>query len=146
MKHITPCLWFVSEAEDAASFYTSIFPNAKITEVERYPDNVAEAAGQPKGMVMVVLFELNGQTFMALNGKSKQNPFTESISMMALCDDQDEIDRCGMRCAARAAADRRFSAAGSKTSTAWRGRSCRASGRNCLPGATRRARRGTWVR
>jgi len=93
MKRITPCLWFEAEAEVAARFYTSILPNAKITQIERYPDNVADAAGQPRGMVMAVLFELNGQEFMALNGKPKQTPFTESISMMAYCNDQAEMDR-----------------------------------------------------
>lgn len=93
MKHFTPCLFFENEAEDAARFYTSVFTNSKITQIERYPDNVAEAAGQLKGSVMCVLFELNGQPFMALNGKPKHVAFDESISLMAYCDDQAEIDR-----------------------------------------------------
>ena len=83
MDTITPCIWFDTESEDAAAFYTSIFENSRIVEVSHYN----EAGPRPAGEVMVVAFELNGQPFTALNGGS-QFPHTEAISFQIPCDSQ----------------------------------------------------------
>jgi predicted 3-demethylubiquinone-9 3-methyltransferase (glyoxalase superfamily) len=68
MQKITPCLWFDSNAEEAAKFYTSIFKNSKIGKISRYGKEGYEIHGKPEGTVLTVEFELNGQTFTALNG------------------------------------------------------------------------------
>jgi len=93
MKHITPCLWFDDNAEEAARFYTSLFPNSKIKHISHYGEAAAKASGRPVGSVLTVLFDLNGQEFMALNG-GPLFKFSESVSFMVMCDDQAEIDRC----------------------------------------------------
>ncbi len=87
MPKIIPFLWFNDQAEQAASFYVSIFKNSKITKVSRYGD----AGPGPKGSVMVVEFELDGQTFLALNG-GPQFKFTEAISFSVDCKTQKEVD------------------------------------------------------
>jgi len=87
MKAITPFLWFDAQAEEAMNFYTSIFKNSKIVRVSRYGD----AVPGPKGQVMVGEFELNGQRFMALNG-GPQFKFTEAVSFVISCENQEEID------------------------------------------------------
>lgn len=87
MPTITPCLWFDGVAEEAAEFYTSLFPNSKITDVGRYP----EGSPGPAGSVMIVVFELDGQRFTALNG-GPQFPFTEAVSFQIDCADQTEVD------------------------------------------------------
>ena len=87
MSKITPFLWFDTEGEDAAKFYTSIFPNSKITDVSHY----GSAGPRPEGMVMTVAFELDGQKFVALNGGSNYT-FNEAISFQVSCKDQDEVD------------------------------------------------------
>lgn len=87
MKRITPCLWFDGNAEDAANFYVSIFKNARITEISRYGD----AGPLPKGTVLTVAFELDGQPFTALNG-GPQYKFTEAVSFQIYCDTQEEVD------------------------------------------------------
>jgi predicted 3-demethylubiquinone-9 3-methyltransferase (glyoxalase superfamily) len=84
---ITPMLWFDQQAEEAAKFYTSIFPNSRITETTRYGDT----GPGPKGSVMVVAFELDRQPFTALNG-GPQFPFTEAISLVVSCDGQEDVD------------------------------------------------------
>lgn len=88
MPTITPNLWFDFQAEEAAGFYVSLFPNSHITNVARYP----EGAPGPAGEVMTVDFELDGQPFVAING-GPQFPFTEAVSMMITCASQDELDR-----------------------------------------------------
>lgn len=88
---ITPCLWFAEEAEDAATFYTGIFPNSRITTVTRYGKAGFETHHRPEGSVMVVAFELDGQPFTALNG-GPLFKFTEAISLQVNCRDQAEID------------------------------------------------------
>lgn len=88
---ITPCLWFDNQAEDAAKFYTGIFKNSKITHVSRYAEAGREIHGQAAGTVMVVAFELDGQTFTALNG-GPIFKFNEAISFQVNCETQDEID------------------------------------------------------
>ena len=87
---IVPCLWFDSQAEDAARFYTSIF-KGKITKTTHYTEAGHEVHGRPAGSVMTVVFELAGQSFTALNG-GPQFKFTEAISFQVNCDTQDEID------------------------------------------------------
>jgi predicted 3-demethylubiquinone-9 3-methyltransferase (glyoxalase superfamily) len=88
MSKITPCLWFDSEAEEAAAFYTSLFPNSKVTEVSRYGDS---GMGDP-GSVLTVGFELDGDPFVALNGGKMDWAFNESISFQIDCADQAEVD------------------------------------------------------
>lgn len=90
-KKITPCLWFDREAEEAAAFYTSIFPNSRILAVSRYGDAGQEIHGMAAGTVMTVAFELDGHGFTALNGGPVFR-FNEAISFQINCDDQAEID------------------------------------------------------
>jgi len=87
MQKITPCLWFDTEGEEAAEFYTSVFPNSRIAEVTRY----GSAGPRPEGTVMTVNFELDGQKFIALNG-GPDFKFNEAISLEVTCEDQDEVD------------------------------------------------------
>jgi len=88
---ISPNLWFDSDAEEAAKFYVSVFKNSRITEITRYTDAGARAAGRPQGSVMTVAFEIDGQPFVALNG-GPVFKFTEAISFVVNCKDQREID------------------------------------------------------
>lgn len=88
---ISPCLWFDGQAEQAAGFYTGIFPNSRITDVGRYGEAGREVHGRPPGSVMIVAFELGGQPFTALNGGS-QFRFNEAVSLQVDCATQDEID------------------------------------------------------
>ncbi|MFC7309855.1 VOC family protein [Streptomyces monticola] len=86
-QKITPCLWYDGQAEEAAAFYTSLFKDSRITEVQRYGK---EGPGTP-GSPMLVVFELAGQTYTALNGGPQFN-FTEAISLSVDCEDQAEVD------------------------------------------------------
>ncbi|KAI9674107.1 MAG: hypothetical protein M1817_001925 [Caeruleum heppii] len=87
MPKIVPCLWFDTQGEEAASFYTSVFPNSSIKEVARYP------AGSPRqqGTVMTVTFILDGKEYTALNGGPDFH-FTEALSLQVMCDTQEDID------------------------------------------------------
>ena len=87
MQKITSCLWFDTEGEEAARFYTSVFPNSRIVEVARY----GEAGPRAAGTVMTVTFELGGQKFVALNG-GPEFTFNEAISFQVSCETQDEVD------------------------------------------------------
>ena len=87
MQKINPFLWFDASAEEAAKFYTSIFKNSKISRTLRYGD----AGPGPKGSVMTVEFELDGQEFVALNGGPRFT-FNEAISLVVNCDTQEEVD------------------------------------------------------
>jgi predicted 3-demethylubiquinone-9 3-methyltransferase (glyoxalase superfamily) len=87
MPAITPFLWFDTQAEEAAKFYTSIFPNSKIGKIARYGD----AGPGPKGGVMTIAFELDGRHFTALNGGPVFS-FTEAVSFVIDCKTQDEVD------------------------------------------------------
>ena len=90
MQKITTWLWFDTEAEEAAEFYTSTFPDSRITDVSRY----GESGPRPEGMVMTVGFELFGREFYALNGGSNAKiDAGPSISFMVECDSQEEVDR-----------------------------------------------------
>ncbi len=91
MKKITPFLWFDTQAEEAANYYTSVFPNSKILNTARYDEEGAKVSGRPKGSVMTISFELNGQEFNALNG-GPLFKFTEAISFVVNCETQEEVD------------------------------------------------------
>jgi predicted 3-demethylubiquinone-9 3-methyltransferase (glyoxalase superfamily) len=90
-QKITPFLWFDNQAEEAAGFYTSIFRNSQILAITHYGEEGAAASGRPKGTVMTVAFQLDGQEFVALNG-GPYFKFTEAISFVVDCDSQNEVD------------------------------------------------------
>lgn len=87
MPTITPCLWFDTEAEEAARFYTTVFPHSSVTQIS----HDGEAGPRPAGTVMMVGFELDGKPFSALNG-GPQFTFDEAISFVIECEDQTEVD------------------------------------------------------
>lgn len=87
MQRTTPCLWFDTQGEDAANFYVSVFPNSRIGRVSHYGD----AGPGPAGSVMTVGFELDGQSYVALNG-GPHFTFNEAVSFQINCADQDEVD------------------------------------------------------
>lgn len=91
IERISPCLWFDTQAEEAAKFYVSVFRNSRIVSVARFPDAGNEIHGKPAGSVMVVDFELEGHGFTALNG-GPQFRFSEAISLQVHCETQEEID------------------------------------------------------
>jgi predicted 3-demethylubiquinone-9 3-methyltransferase (glyoxalase superfamily) len=91
IRKITPCLWFDDQAEEAAQFYTAIFPNSQITGMTRYGEAGHEVHGRPAGTVMVVAFELAGHAFTALNG-GPVFTFNEAISFQISCETQAEVD------------------------------------------------------
>jgi predicted 3-demethylubiquinone-9 3-methyltransferase (glyoxalase superfamily) len=87
MRDIAPCLWFDTEGEEAARFYTSIFPNSRIVNVTHY----GPAGPRAEGMVMTVELELNGHKLIALNG-GPEFTFSEAISLHVSCESQEEVD------------------------------------------------------
>ncbi len=89
---IVPCLWFDSQAEEAARFYVSVFPGSGVDHVSRYGKAGFETHGRPEGSVMTVAFHLGTQAMTALNGGPLFR-FTEAISMQVLCEGQEEVDR-----------------------------------------------------
>ena len=91
IQTIAPCLWFDDQAEEAAKFYTSIFKNSKIAKIARYGEAGYEFHRKPAGTVMTVAFELDGQTFTALNG-GPIFKFNEAISFQVNCETQQEVD------------------------------------------------------
>ncbi len=91
MQKITPFLWFDTQAEEAAKFYTSVFKNSKIITDVDYGEAAGEMSDKPAGSVMTVNFELDGMEFVALNG-GPQFKFTEAISFVIDCQDQAEVD------------------------------------------------------
>ena len=88
---ISPCLWFDTQAEEAANFYVSIFENSRILRTLRYSEAGQEIHGKPAGSVLTVEFELNGQRFVALNG-GPEFKFSEAVSFEINCETQQEID------------------------------------------------------
>ena len=92
MQKITPFLWFDHQAEEAVNFYTSIFKNSKIVNVARYGEAGAEVSGRPKGTVITVAFELEGQEFIALNG-GPVFTFSPAISFVVNCQTQKEVNK-----------------------------------------------------
>jgi predicted 3-demethylubiquinone-9 3-methyltransferase (glyoxalase superfamily) len=91
IQMIAPCLWFDTQAEDAANFYISIFANSRILRVLHYTQAGFEIHGKPSGSILTVEFELNGQKFTALNG-GPQFKFNEAISLEITCETQNEVD------------------------------------------------------
>jgi predicted 3-demethylubiquinone-9 3-methyltransferase (glyoxalase superfamily) len=91
IRHIRPCLWFDTQAEEAANYYVSIFKNSRITNISRYSEVGFEIHHRPAGSVMTVTFELDGHKFMALNG-GPHFKFNEAVSLEVECDTQEEID------------------------------------------------------
>jgi predicted 3-demethylubiquinone-9 3-methyltransferase (glyoxalase superfamily) len=91
IQKITPCLWFDNQAEEAAEFYTAIFPNSKIGNVSRYGEARQEVHGKLAGTVSTVAFELDGQVFTALNG-GPTFKFNEAISFQVDCETQEDVD------------------------------------------------------
>jgi len=87
VQKIVPSLWFDTEAEEAAKFYTSIFRNSKIGNIARY----GSAGPRPEGLVMTVDFQLDGQDFNAING-GPDFKFTEATSLLVMCQNQAEVD------------------------------------------------------
>jgi predicted 3-demethylubiquinone-9 3-methyltransferase (glyoxalase superfamily) len=91
-QKISPCLWFDGKAEEAATFYVSIFPNSRIVDTSHYTDVGQEQHGQKPGSVMTVAFELEGQSFLGLNA-GPLFKFNESVSFIIYCETQAEVDR-----------------------------------------------------
>lgn len=89
--NVTPCLWFDTQAEEAANFYCSVFKNARIGKISRFPNAGQEIHGKPAGSVMTVEFEIDGQPFVALNG-GPQFKFDEAVSFQVYCETQADID------------------------------------------------------
>src|ERR687893_443926 len=89
MQKITPCLWFETEALEAAEFYTSAFPGSSIVTVQKTP---ADTPGPKAGSVLMVQFRLAGQDYQALNG-GPHHKFNDAISLSVSCEDQEEVDR-----------------------------------------------------
>ena len=90
-QKIAPCLWFDTQAEEAAKFYVSVFKNGKVGRVARYGKSGKEIHGRDEGSVMTVEFELEGQSFVGLNG-GPMFKFNEAVSFQVYCETQDEID------------------------------------------------------
>ena len=88
---MTICLWFDSEAEEAANFYVAVFKNSKVGEIMRYPKAAEAVSGKPAGTVMTVSFELDGNQFLGLNG-GPIFKFSQAMSLMIMCQDQAEVD------------------------------------------------------
>jgi predicted 3-demethylubiquinone-9 3-methyltransferase (glyoxalase superfamily) len=91
MQKITPFLWFNDNAEEAVKLYTSIFKNSKTGKIARYGEAGEKVAGRPKGSIMTIEFQLEGQKFVALNG-GPLFKFNESISFVVNCETQKEVD------------------------------------------------------
>jgi predicted 3-demethylubiquinone-9 3-methyltransferase (glyoxalase superfamily) len=91
VQRISPCLWLDDQAESAAAFYTAIFKNSKVVNVSRYGEAGREVHGRPPGTVLTVAFELDGQSFTALNG-GPVFKFNEAISLQVNCATQEEVD------------------------------------------------------
>lgn len=90
-QKIAPCLWFDTQAEEAARFYVSVFLNAKLGRISHYGNEGQNIHGKASGMVMVAEFTLEGQNFVALNG-GPHFTFDEAVSFQVFCETQDEID------------------------------------------------------
>jgi predicted 3-demethylubiquinone-9 3-methyltransferase (glyoxalase superfamily) len=92
IQKIVPCLWFDREAEEAARFYVSVFPDSRITRTTYYGDEGRESHGREAGSVLTVTFQIVGCFVTALNG-GPQFKFNEAVSLQVMCDSQEEIDR-----------------------------------------------------
>lgn len=93
LQKITPFLWFAKGAENAADYYVSVFKNGKIKTIQKYPEAAEEGSGMPAGSVMTVEFEIDGMTFIGLNGGSVEGfTFSPATSFAVYCETQEEID------------------------------------------------------
>ena len=92
LQKIVPCLWFDTQAEDAARFYTGIFKNSSIGEISRYTEAGREVHGRTPGAVLAVAFDLDGQSFTALHG-GPNFKYNEAVSLQVMCENQREIDQ-----------------------------------------------------
>jgi len=99
IQKISPCLWFDDQAEQAARFYIGIFRNSRIVTITRYGEAGRDIHRRPAGSVMTVAFELDGQSFTALNG-GPVFKFNEAISFQVDCESQEEIDYYSRKLAA----------------------------------------------
>lgn len=90
-QRVTPFLWFNKQAEEAAKFYTSVFPNSRITDTTHYAKEASDASGQPTGSIMTVAFQLDGQDFTAING-GPAFTFTPAVSLVVNCQSEEEVD------------------------------------------------------
>ena len=127
-QKISPCLWFDTQAEDAAKFYTSVFKNFAIKQINRYGHAGRDVHGKEPGSVMVVEFEIEGQTFTALNG-GPQFKFDKAVSFQVMCDTQAEIDYFWSKLSQDEPGEPMRLAEGRITDCP--GRSCRRNCRNC---------------
>jgi len=91
VSRIQPCLWFDTQAEEAANFYVGVFPDSRILAIAHYGEAGREEHGKPPGSVMTVSFTLDGQQMLALNG-GPHFRFNPAVSLMINCDSQAEID------------------------------------------------------
>ncbi len=91
-QNIHNCLWFENNAETAVESYISIFPNSKILSIQRFGKEGFEHHKMPEGTAMSINFKLNGQHFLALNGRPTSIQFTDALSLVISCEDQTEID------------------------------------------------------
>lgn len=91
MQRITPCLWFGGNAKEAAEYYTAIFPNSRIRATTYHDGAASRAAGMPEGSLLTVAFELDGEAFIALNGRPMFQ-FTQALSLTVNCETQVEVD------------------------------------------------------
>ncbi len=91
VQRITPNLWFDDKAEEAANFYVSIFKNSRVKDISRYPKSAEAVSGKKAGSVMTVIFEIEGQEFVALNG-GPDFKFSEAVSFIVNCKNQEEVD------------------------------------------------------
>lgn len=105
MRKITPFLWFDDNAEEAVNFYLSIFRNSRVVSVAHYGEAGAQVSGRPKGTVMTVVFELEGQPFIALNG-GPHFSFSPAISFVVNCETQKEVDTLWKRLSEGGATER----------------------------------------
>jgi len=142
MQKITPCLWFDDKAEEAAKFYVSIFKKSKLGPITRYGEAGSKVSGRPKGSVMTVTFEIDGQEFVALNG-GPLFKFTEAVSFMVKCESQQEIDGMWSKLSK---VEKKGPAAGSKTNMVCRGKSWCLNGMRCCATRTLRNRNKPWPR
>lgn len=91
MQKITPCLWFDSQAEEAAKFYVSLFKNSRVGKITRYGESGSAVSGRPKSSVLTVSFQLEGQEYTALNG-GPTFKLSEAVSFVINCETQQEVD------------------------------------------------------
>jgi predicted 3-demethylubiquinone-9 3-methyltransferase (glyoxalase superfamily) len=106
LQKITPFLWFDTEAEDAAKYYVSVFKDGKIKTIQKYPEAAENASGKPAGSVMTVEFEIEGMTFVSLNGGSVEGfKFSPATSFVINCESQEEIDHFWEKLSARPEAE-----------------------------------------